>query len=238
MRRFWLPLLSAALVAAAAFAPVSPAGAQGGWRGKPFLEWTKADAEDLLIESPWAQTVARSGSAIRGTGVSAPDPALTVRLRSALPIRQAMLRLRQLREKYDQMSDKKKAEFDEKNAPLIECPACADSYVVAVLPPPGGRLNLPNTFISTPPEKFKRYVYLSDEHGTTRALVHYAPPKTLSTEAVFFFDRFDEKGNPLITPSSKKLVLNIGPEVLGGDTALNRFEFNVSKMLIEGKVGF
>jgi len=237
MRRFWFSLLSAALVAAAAFAPVSPAGAQGGWRGKPYVEWTKNDAEDLLIDSPWAQTVARSGlDGPRGIGMR--DPAVTVRLRSALPIRQAMLRLRQLREKYDQMSEKKKAEFDEKHATLIECPACADSYVVAVLPPPGGRLNLPNTFISTPPEKFKRYVHLSDERGTMRALVHYAPPKSLSTEAVFFFDRFDEKGNPLITPSSKKLILNIGPEVLGGDTTLNRFEFDVSKMLIEGKVGF
>lgn len=62
-----------------------------------------------------------------GNNTPTPDKVYVVRLRSALPIRQAILRLRQIKEKYDSMSDAKKAEFDEKNKALVECPACDEN---------------------------------------------------------------------------------------------------------------
>jgi hypothetical protein len=241
MKKSWPAWAALLLAAVAAAAPAPPASAQGGASGKPFGQWTKSEAEQVLIESPWAQTVAPGGGAISLGGlnrVSTPDKALTIRLRSALPVRQAMLRLRQLHEKYDQMSDAKKAEFDQKNGPLMECPACADHYVVALLPPPGGRVTLPHALLRTAPEKVKLYVHLADERGTRREAVHYLPPKSQSGEAVFFFPRFDGKGAPLLTPASRKLVFTIGPEILEGETRLSRFEFDVSKMLVDGRVEF
>jgi hypothetical protein len=234
----WSLLRTSAL---AALACLAAAATQEAWRAKPFGQWTKAEAEQILVESPWAQTVAPGGGAISlgGTrGVSTPDKALTIRLRSALPVRQAMLRLRQLHEKYDQLGEAKKAEFDKKNGPLIECPACADHYVVALLPPPGGRQTLPLALLRQGPEKVKLYVQLANERGVPRAAVHYVPPKSQSGEAVFFFPRFDERGEPLLTPASRKLVLTVGPEILEGETRLNRFEFDVSKMVVDGRVEF
>lgn len=241
MKKFWpAPALAALMLLAAAAAP--PAAAQGGdWRSKPFREWTKDEAEQVLIDSPWAQTMAPGGGAIGLGGtraVSAPDKAITVRLRSAMPVRQAMLRLRQLHEKYDRMSDAKRAEFDEKNRPLIECPACADHYAVAFLPPPGGRLTLPRALLSTAPAKLMLHVQLLNERGELRAAVHYTPPKSPTGEAVFFFPRLDDKGQPLLTPASRKLVVAVGSEILEGETRLNRFEFDVPKMLVAGRVEF
>jgi hypothetical protein len=239
MKSSWRAAMLAVLaVGAVAFGP--SASGQGDWHGKPYQQWTKSDAEELLTDSPWVQTAAPSGAAIGlgGTAsVNTPDYAVTVRLRSALPVRQAILRLRQLREKYDQMSDAKKAEFDEKNRPLVECPACAENYVVALVPPPGGRVNLPRTLISTPLDKMKLFVQLTNERGERREIAHYSPPKSLSGEAVFFFPRNNDKGEPLLTPSSKKVVLTIGPEILGS-VMLNRFEFNVSKMIVGGNLEF
>jgi hypothetical protein len=69
-------------------------------------------------------------------------------------------------------------------------------------------------------------------------LVHYAPPKSAGQEVVFFFPKFNEKGAPLFTPSSKRVIFNIDPTALGGDATITRFDFDVSKMLINGKVVF
>jgi len=233
--------LGTAAALAALLATAAAASAQGGWRDKPPAQWTKEEAEQILIDSPWAQTVAPGGGAIGLGGtraLSTPDKAITVRLRSALPVRLAMMRLRQLHEKYDRMSEPKRAEFDEKNGPLLECPACADNYVVALLPPPGGRLTLPRALLSASPAKVKLYVQLLNDRGERREALHYAPPKSPTGEAVFFFARLGEGGRPLLTTESRKLVVTVGPEILEGETRLNRFEFDVAQMLVGGRVEF
>lgn len=231
---------SFAVLAIAAVMVYGPSASAQDWRGKTYEQWTKSEAEKLLTDSPWAQTAAPTGLAIGLSGVasvSTPDKAITVRLRSALPVRQAILRLRQIRENYDQMTVAKKAEFDEKNKPLVECPACAENYVVALLPPPGGRLGLPRGLITASPDKIKLFVQLTSERGQRREVIHYVPPKTLNGEAVFFFPRNNEKGEPLVTPSSKRVVLTIGPEILGSEM-LNRFEFDVAKMFVGTHIEF
>ena len=227
--RSLFPILTVTLTVLSCLA----ASPQSNWQGKPYQQWTKSEVEQILTDSPWAQTVSPNSPT---SGIT-PDPALTVRLRSALAIRQAILRLRQLREKYDQMSDEKKAAFDEKNKPLIECPACPENYIVSVVPPPGGRLSLPRNFLSLPDDKIRVFVQLTNEKGERREFVHYGRPSSMHGEAVFFFSRNNEKGGPLLTPSSKRLVLTIGREILGDDI-LNRYEFDVSKLIIDGNVDF
>ena len=205
------------------------------WQSKPYTQWTKDEARKVLNDSPWAQTIERTTdtplSLSRGAGQII-SKAYTVRLRSALPVRHALLRLRQLDDKYDQMSDKKKAEFDEKNKALVECPACADNYVVALLPPAAADAR------TTTLEKMKLFVHLVDERGRERQLVHFIPTKATGQEIVFFFPRLDEKGEPLITPSSKKVSLTIDTSAIGMDAIVWRFEFDVSKMSSNGKVDF
>jgi hypothetical protein len=50
--------------------------------------------------------------------------------------------------------------------------------------------------------------------------------------------RRDEKGEPLLTPESKKLVFTIDTSVLRMDATIRSFEFKVPEMLVGGKVEF
>ncbi|MDQ3806184.1 MAG: hypothetical protein M3416_20430 [Acidobacteriota bacterium] len=237
MRKLYRAWLAAALCLSSAAAA---ARAQAGPPDKPFEQWALKEAEALLTESPWAQT---AGSLTGGTlsfnrdVYALPGRFWTVRLRSALPVRRAMLRLRQLREKYDEMSERKRAEFDEKNRPLAECPPCADHYAVSLVPPSGGRIGAPSSLNSMPLARLKLHVRLADEKGERRELVHFTPSKAQGQEVVFFFARYDAEGKPLLTPSSKKLIFTLDPEVLSTNT-ISRFEFDVSKMIVGGEVAF
>lgn len=226
-------ILPSALALAAALACAAGVSAQKeGWRGKPFREWTEKEARDLLSDSPWSRTVARSGPMVNfgavATNVPTPDKVYIARLRSALPVRQAILRLRQLKEKYDSLGDADKAKFDEKNRPLVECPACADNYVVSLIPPRAADTRSPTL------DKMRLFVQLMDDRGQRRELVHFVPSKATGEEVVFFFPRLDERGQPLLTPSSKRLVFTIDTSSIGMDATIQRFEFDVSKMLDDG----
>ena len=205
------------------------------WQGKTYQQWTMKDVQKVLTDSPWSRQHIRSSAAIGSTsaGVMA-SKGYIIRLRSALPVRQGLLRLRQLREKYDEMNDKKKAEFDEKNKALIECPACADNYVVAMMPA-SDEDKLPEQLYKASLERVKPYVRLVNDKGQQRELVHFAPSKS-GSEVTFFFPKTDAAGAPLVTPETKRLVLIVDPGALGGDATINRFEFEVPKMIVDGKL--
>lgn len=239
-------LLLSALAFAAALAATNGHAQKGGWQGKPYKQWTMKDAEELLTDSPWAQTKVASGQVVDPGGFSAisgarlPGDGITLRLRSSLAIRLAMLRMRQLRSNYDEMSDKKKAEFDEKNKPLVECPACVASYVISLNPPPGRDEGVATSFNTMSQQQMKLYVRFMDERGETRELVHFEPSKVRGGEALLFFPRLNRKGEPLLTPASKKLIIILDEKLLGvGGGSINRFEFDVSKMVADdGQVAF
>lgn len=223
-------ILLAALAAALSGAAAVAHAQKDGWQAKPYQQWTKEDVQRILTESPWAQTRAQSGDVVGGSMSS--DKVYTLRLRSALPVRQAMLRLRQLNDKYDSMSAEKKAEFDEKNRPLVECPACADNYVISLMPPSQADARKVGL------ERVKLFVRLVDDRGRERQLVHFVPHRAAGQELVFFFPKFDDKGEPLVTPASKKVVFTIDTAVIGLDANIQRFEFDVSKMTAGDKVEF
>jgi hypothetical protein len=222
-------LLATLSLAASLIAATAAGSAQKDeWQSKPYQQWTKKEAQKMLADSPWAQTIGSGGGAMTQT----PDKLYTLRLRSALPVRQALLRLRQLNEKYDEMSDKKKAEFDEKSKPLVDCPACVDNYVLSLYSPEPAQTRMLTL------EKVKLYVRLMDERGRQRELVHFVPAKSPGDEIVFFFSKFDEKGEPLLTPASKSLVFTIDTSVLAMEAVIRRFDFDVSKMIMNGQVAF
>lgn len=229
-------ILPSALALAATLVCAAEARAQKeDWQGKPFREWTEKEARKVLSDSPWAKTVSSSGPMVNfgSTGpVPTPDKVYVVRLRSALPVRQAILRLRQIKEKYDAMSDSRKAEFDEKNRPLVDCPACADNYVVSLIPPRSADTRSPTT------EKMKLYVQLMDDRGQRRELVHFVPTKATGEEVIFFFPRLDDKGQPLVTPSTRRLIFTIDTASVAMDAVIQRFEFDVSKIVEGGAVVF
>lgn len=208
--------------------------------GKPYQQWTAKEAEGLLINSPWAQTlegVVSVGRLDPPTAVA--GTAVTVSLRSALPLRQALARLRQLKNKYDKKSDSDKAAIDAKNKPLLECPECADYYMVAMSPGPGSSTGLPIALQTMSLAEVKLNVRIKNEKEETRELVKFVSPKFAEDAAVFFFSRFNSKGEPLISPENHTLTISFDPRIFEWKTArLTKFEFDVAEMIVNGQVVF
>ena len=98
-------------------AALSLTAADEAWKNKQFPEWTEDDAKELLKDSPWVKTVAatlvkpsakevqvsgpfgRHGGKGRGASdtaaaAGAKPPMLTLRWESALPVREAELKAR------------------------------------------------------------------------------------------------------------------------------------------------
>lgn len=216
---------------------------QEGWRSKPYQQWTKDDIIKIVSDSPWAQV--QQVSPTTGDRIPAAYvPGVTIRLRSALPIRQALLRLKQIEAKYDKMNDKERAEFDGRMKGLVECPACADNYVITLGAPvsqhqmKNGLPSLRNATLGL----LEKRVFLANESGERRELIHFVAPKHDEDEAIFFFPRLDDKGSVLLTSENKKLFFIFEARNLrtgfGLDSIPERFEFDVSKLVVDGRVEF
>jgi hypothetical protein len=231
---------------------------------KPFPEWSKSEAEAIINDSPWAkrqelrikfdkETQVAAGSYTPKAGVvdttatnakievttAMPvDFIFTLRLRSALPVRQALVRLKALETNVEKMSDQQRAAFDTQMKGLLECPACAANYVVTLSSKsknnPGADAVFA-TFKGGRLADLQRYVYLANERGERRPLVYFVPPKAPGEEAVFFFPRVDEKGAPLLTLGNKELLINLTDNQAN---SITNFKIDVTKLVLGGKVEF
>jgi hypothetical protein len=244
-----------------AAAPALVAWAQDPLTGKPFKQWSKGEAEKVLNDSAWAahqevriqfdkevQKAAGSYSGVSAATASqsqtevshdvAVDFTFTMRLRSALPVRQAIVRLRQLQTDIEKMSARELAAFDAQTKGLLECPACSANYVVTLSSKsknsPGADA-VYSTFKGGRLADLQRYVYLANEKGERRGLVHFVPPKVPGDEATFFFPRLNDKGEPLLTPENKTLFVNVTDMQAN---SVSNFRFDVAKLLSNGNVEF
>lgn len=234
--RIWGTILAAIVVIA------GQAAAQDEWTKKPYQEWTKAEAEKVLNDSPWVarqevrlkrekQVQSVAGAPSTNTGIGGPalikteqnsvavggaqapiDFVFTLRLRSALPVREALARLKQLEAKEGKLDKKELANLDARLKGLVECPACAENYVLSLSSKskenPGADA-VYTVFGGAKEADIKRYLYIANDKGERRTLVHFVPPRAPGEEALFFFPRLDEKGAPLLTPESKTLIFNV-----------------------------
>jgi hypothetical protein len=78
------------------------------WVAKDWTQWTGDDCVDVLQKSPWAQS--------KGYSATYATLGSLVQLRSALPMREALLRQQQLETHYDKMGTDKKQAFDNAHA--------------------------------------------------------------------------------------------------------------------------
>jgi hypothetical protein len=208
---------------------------ENDWFTKPFQKWTKSEALEMLNNSPWART-----QEIRSSyGISQPvDFKFTARLRSALPVRQALVRLKQIEARYDSMNENERADFDAKTKGLLDCPACADNYVVSLSSrsenSPGWDL-VYRSYSHMTLNLLEANVFLGNEGGERRRIIHFTPPRAAEEEALFFFPRFDANGRALFSPSDKKILFYLNPQT--ADSVKN-FEFDVSKLVKDSQVMF
>jgi len=203
------------------------------WDKKPYQQWSDYEAVQIIVDSPWAKMI-RDGNSSYATNV---------RLHSALTLRQALVRQKQLRINYDKLSADDKAKFDAQVQEGFECPDCAKYYIITVRIIPTDQ-KVVGWLNSLSLEKLKPYVFLANDNGDRRNLAAFIPPRpgndsTLFFEnAAFYFERFDQ-GKPLISTENKKLYFSIGEKIFkGGPVSFERITFDVSKLIRNGEILF
>jgi hypothetical protein len=206
----------------------SSAYGQKVWEKKSYNEWSMSDALRVLTDSPWAQTdIEREPNGYT----------VIIRLRSALPVRQAIVRQRQIRLNYDKFTPADKSRFDAEVKEFIECPDCSKYYILTL-----GTMNDSYPLRALKDislDALKSYTSLTNDKGERRDLVHFIPPKSEGGDAMFVFERFDNKGKPLLTASNKKFYFKIDEKVFEGKTLpIKKFTFEVSKLLRNGEIIF
>lgn len=234
---------------------------------KPYTSWSTEEAQKIINDSGWARTYistdgnaqadaqsasrtqrdtvnsggGRPGSTARTLGTLP----LVARLHSSLILRQAMVRLQQINIKYDKMSDSDKAKFDASRKGYLECPICKDFYVVTLTKytDSSGETVGDGIFQSVTLDDIKGKVALVNDKGERRMLFQFNPAKSAGDAAVLYFPRKDENGNPLITADSKEVELVFSGEFVDWNKRYagqypRKFEFDVSKMTVDGNVAF
>lgn len=232
---------------------------------KPFTEWSKDYANKVLKDSPWAISyqspqglveaervqIAREQSeqiVSRNRPTSAasryvPVP-VVIRLNSALPIRQAMVRLQQIASNYDKMNDKDRTSFDASTKDFLDCVPCEKFYVVTITKfKNSGEGIEEGIFQSMTLKDLKGKVFLTNDKGEQRELIQFIPPKKDGESAVFFFQRNDSNGKPLLSTENKELTFLFASEFLNVTNQYSRylprkFEFDVSKLISNENVIF
>jgi hypothetical protein len=211
------------------------AAAQDFWMQKSYKRWTKEEILKLISDSPWAQVVGDTSNA------QVLDASyVTVRLRSSVLIRQALVRLKQIESGYDKFVTEKKAEFDEKMKGTLECPACRDNFVVTISPPVSDRQLKSAVFglVNLKFEQLRDTVYLVSDTGEKRKLVHFQPPLSNDGEATLFFARLDDKGAKLLTGESKSVTVVFETKGLANFQIPRSTKFDATKAMIDGSVEF
>jgi len=210
------------------------------WESASMDQWTSEQVRSILGRSAWAKLIEGDEAVtmlgpdpggLRLNTLRAPNDTLIL-LRSSLLIKYALVRQRQLQEKYDSMKADAKKAFNAKNRELIECPACDKFYIVSIM---GPYAILRDKKLITSNRKL---VFLSNEKGEIRELANFSPAAAVGGEALFFFPRNDDKGRPLVDANNAKLVFNFNIISLATGSIFQKIEFNVPDLVREGKVIF
>lgn len=97
------------------------------WNKKPYTEWSQKDVQKLLSNSPWAKSFNLRYAVLtqvrremgqfatvpsEGEGGVDPEVIYTVYLRTAQPLREAVVRAAQLDKKYDRLNEEGRKAFD------------------------------------------------------------------------------------------------------------------------------
>jgi len=209
--------------------------AQQNWEKTPYRSWSAPDVKAVLEASPWSRVIEYDTAlapSIFGAGAPKISERMVVLLRSAMPVRQALLRERQLAHKYDGMSAAEREAFDAKNKTLLDCPACAKYYVVSVK---CFHVCYSGSFI----EDYKKSFYLVNDKGERRELAGASPLPDKQEGAVFFFPRLDDKGEPLLTAGSREVTFHFMLRAIENlNSASQKYKFDVTKMVRSGEVVF
>lgn len=261
LRRF----VAMAIVALAAV--VFVVRADDFWEKKPWTEWSKGDTEKLLHDSPWAKkwklemnntaghlpsvtgsvgSVASAGGAGAGAaqdtmGGESNSITYYIQLRSSMPVREAVVRQKQIQQKYDKMNEADKKKFDSQMEQTLK--GSEDAIEVHLTFETGNQRfaqALTKYWGSLPEGAVPEGVYLVVDGGSPVAPLTYAPPppKGATTEFDLTFPRM-MNNQPVIGASAKSIKLMFPHPAIGEYPAQTAtVEYKMDRMLWEGKPSF
>lgn len=195
-----------------AFCMVCSLVTRAQWEKKPYAEWSEKEAQKLLNDSPWGQTQVISdtsqmfGNESLSSGASRVANVFHVNFRirflSAKPVRQAISRVMEL---------KQKGAVDERLASQLRAFAAADfpDYVVITVlcdsDQPNMRLQEATALLNNrTTADLKNNTFLELKDGRRVFLQEYQPPRNDGLGARFIFPRLID-GKPHITADSGEI---------------------------------
>lgn len=221
------------------FLSTAPLASKDSW-DEPFGNWTRNQVVKMLNDSPWAQTQVYSTElGGQGPGIEGEKEihnSFTVRLFSALPVREAYVRMLQIMNNYDSLPAERREAFDSRVNGLLRVDV-HDEVVIAVAFASNNSdasFNLKRFFDSASAQTLNQLAYLYSPRLGRLDLLKYFPPGQEGIGARFIFPRI-VNGQPVLQSGDKEMrfelfVPPINQRVLIG--------FKVSKLVYKGEMTY
>ncbi len=217
------------------------------WEKEDYRQWTERQCRKLLEDSPWANlhTVSQVFIDLIQTDSTArerqPNPKVVYRIqiRSAIPVRQALVRLSQINAKYDEMAETDRQGFDKTAETLLsanksESVVMHVSYTANVQ---NDDRELARYWHTQTTEMLQNSVFLIGGGGVRIPLSMYRSGEGASREFQFVFPR-EYNGKPFIGPGDKTLKLEFHHPNVRGTAERVLVEFRIEKMMMHGAIAY
>jgi hypothetical protein len=251
MRKILYFLLSAIFLAAG-----SAAFGADFWENKPYETWSQKECNKLLTDSPWVEDFTKVAEGIQlSAGASDDGQQFSIKyqfqFRSALPVRQAIVRQMQLAQKYDTLAPEQKQQFDQSAKAFLSADF-SDAVVIYVTYQSNSQsktMELHKHWQTQTMDLLKNNVFLRNPRGEQMALAKFIAPQGAERSFQFIFPR-QKDGKPFITPEDKSLQLEFSYPVVvkpgGSESDPNDklgdgrgfLEFKPKKMLFKGNLTY
>ncbi|HEY2933390.1 MAG TPA: hypothetical protein VGK99_16750 [Acidobacteriota bacterium] len=205
---------------------------------KPYTEWTKKDVDKMLHDSPWSksQTIADELGG-KGSGAGGDKElynVFSVRFFSAMPVRQAYVRMMQLMNNYDAKPESEKAAIDAKFVRVLKIDF-SKTIMVAFEYSTNNRerdMNIRRFLENSTTALLSQSCYLITDHQGRVSLQEYYPPSPDGTGAKFVFPRMaGEKA--VVMPEDKEVKFDLYLQPLNQRVFIT---FKVKSMVVDGQV--
>ncbi len=201
------------------------AAGQEFWDKKDYTQWSRDDCKRLLENSPWTgrhdvavliQTSARvtsqtdNANSATNDGAGSEEINYIFQFRSALPVRQAVVRMAQINNKYDKMAAEQKKAFDAQINQFL-AQDVGDKVLVHVVYNSNVAVTkraLAQFWQSQTLERVRDAIFLITASGQRISPIDYQVAKGADLEFALVFPR-TLNGEPLIKPSDKSLALEM-----------------------------
>ena len=213
------------------------------WETKTFDQWTQRECQRVLTDSPWVRelelTGGFGGSSISATDSRQPFVKYNIQLRSAAPVRQAIVRQAQINKQYDSLSAEQKQAFDQNMQDFLV--GASPEFVVVNISFEANDQNfirdLNRHWETQTTDLLRNSVFIrGGSRGNPVPIVQFIPGSGASQEFQFVFPR-EVNGENIIKPNDRVLQLEFAYPVIGrlGD-GRGLIEFRTDRMRINNEV--